>query len=856
VGTRDYTPLDIGPWCTLSVDEYLAMLVEEPGVSYPEPRDTRPGTGRRSLRGLPFRIGTGTGEEARFLAPREGAADIVIPVGRGASEVLFAHAILGSDLWRGAPVGRTFADYAFRLAGGTEVVVPIRERFEVGNIPLPWGQYPFLAVPDREDVQEPRLSGRWERIGFRLTEVSAATPGSWFLWAWTDPDPDRLLEAIVIRPRLSGLVIGGITLGHLGEDPLRPRTRITVRLRAPYSGTTQAEPIMAGSPQPHPPMPEPPSVEVDRGQATYPQPLAELALDADPTGRPGWGATVPVRPEAWGLDVAALPSSTITVRHEGRRVELPWEPVSQGGVSARGGIRIEAIDPGRNWVRVTVVDEASGRPVPCRVAFQTPEGVAYAPHGHHAHVFSGLPDWNGDIGGDVRLGQVTYAYIDGACEGWLPRGPLVVDVARGFEVEPLRTRVTIAPGQTELRLALRRIADLAAEGWHSGDTHVHFLSPQGALREAAGEDLRVVNLLQTQWGHHFTNTEDFTGGPHVSASGEQVVWVSQENRQHILGHINLLGLREPVMPWATGGPGEAEIGGGLESTLSHWADRGRARGATVVIAHFPTPNAEAAALVATGRADAAEMFDQLDHEHGEYYRYLNAGYRLPLVAGTDKMDSSTPVGLYRTYARLEPDEPFSFAAWTAALRAGRTFISSGPLLRFSVAGDGPGATVSMPVGATLDVEGSATSIFPIHVLQLVERGRVVEEVTAAASGGARELRLTARVRVSGATWLALRCGGPDYRPVRHLDGRRRGIMAHSGPVYVAPGGHYDLRDAATEEYLVTLIRGGLEYVRRAAPRFPEASVTHGHGAADHLAWLEGPFHEAIAAIKARGEQGE
>ena len=37
----------------------------------------------------------------------------------------------------------------------------------------------------------------------------------------------------------------------------------------------------------------------------------------------------------------------------------------------------------------------------------------------------------------------------------------------------------------------------------------------------------------------------------------------------------------------------------------------------------------------------------------EYYRYLNSGYRLPLVGGTDKMSSAVPVGLYRTYARLD-----------------------------------------------------------------------------------------------------------------------------------------------------------------------------------------------------------
>jgi hypothetical protein len=363
----------------------------------------------------------------------------------------------------------------------------------------------------------------------------------------------------------------------------------------------------------------------------------------------------------------------------------------------------------------------------------------------------------------------------------------------------------------------------------------------------------VVNLLQTQWGHLFTNTEDFTGGPLWSAGRDRLVWVSQENRQHTLGHLGLLGLREPVMPWVSAGPGEGEIGGALETTLAHWADAARAQGATVVLAHFPTPNGEPAALVATGRADAAEMFDQLSYEHLEYYRYLDAGYRLPLVAGTDKMSSGTPVGLYRTYAQLGPGEPLSHEAWTAAIRAGRTFISSGPLLRFSVEGRPIGSTLEVPRGAALEVEGSVASIFPVHVLQLVERGRVIEEV--ASDEGARELRLRASVRVDGPTWLALRAGGPGYTPVRHFDERRRGIMAHSGPVYVAPGGRYDLADPVALRHLETLVEGSLEHVRRMSPQAPAGSVTHAHGETDHMAWLARPFHEALAAIRSRPEAG-
>ena len=124
----------------------------------------------------------------------------------------------------------------------------------------------------------------------------------------------------------------------------------------------------------------------------------------------------------------------------------------------------------------------------CRVHFRSAGGIPYQPHGHHNHVTQNLGSWHYDVGGDIRLGQRTYAYIDGTCQGWLPRGDVVVDVARGFEYEPLRQTVRIEPGQRDLTLRIGRVADMASEGWWSGDSHVHFLSTPGAQLEQRGED--------------------------------------------------------------------------------------------------------------------------------------------------------------------------------------------------------------------------------------------------------------------------------------------------------------------------------------------------------------------------------
>jgi hypothetical protein len=106
--------------------------------------------------------------------------------------------------------------------------------------------------------------------------------------------------------------------------------------------------------------------------------------------------------------------------------------MERDGRADAGQVSLELAERGRNWVHVSVLDEATGRPVPCRVHFRSADGIPYQPHGHHNHVTQNLGSWHYDVGGDTRLGQRSYAYIDGTCQGWLPRGDVVVDVARGF----------------------------------------------------------------------------------------------------------------------------------------------------------------------------------------------------------------------------------------------------------------------------------------------------------------------------------------------------------------------------------------------------------------------------------------
>ena len=457
-----YEPVDLSAACNAGVD----VLGDEPG-DVP--------LGRVDLRGLPFLIGPEPPSAERcFLLP---GAPMPVRIGRLARRVIVAHRLLEPGAPAGHAVGQTVAEYAFHLAGGEVVTAPIRERFEIQVVPPGWGRLPFLAVTDTNDHNLPRFEGSWGEAGARLAEHNMGWPAGYYLWCWENPHLERLVERIEFIPRGTRFIVAGITTSDVDEHPFVRAPARPVRLVAKDGRNGVLD------------------IDVDRGVATYPQPLP------GEDDRAGWGATEGTAEYA---SIAALPSATVAVR--------------------RG---------------------------------------------------------DGELG-RVRWGDVERDGRADAGQGWLPRGDVVVDVARGFEYEPLRQTVRIEPGQRDLTLRIRRVADMASEGWWSGDSHVHFLSTPGAQLEQRGEDLRVVNLLQTQWGALFTNTEDFSGRPSVVDGGGYVTYVGQENRQHALGHMVLWGLKEPVMPWCSDGPDEAELGGALDVTLSDWADRTHAQGGTVV----------------------------------------------------------------------------------------------------------------------------------------------------------------------------------------------------------------------------------------------------------------------------------
>lgn len=833
----EYVPLD------------LAGVRNAPVTVFDDPHEVQ--LGERVLHGIPFCFGDA--DQAVVLLTA-GGPGVSIALPPRATWIVFAHAVLETDLYTGGAIGDPVADYTLRYADGGSHIVQLRQRFEIGPtprkwegrpLPLDWGQTPFLAVNDAEHELMDRVCGRFDEAGARFVDIEDpqarvpyVLPYRFYLWAMSNPEPDRAVATVDLAATGQSLLLGAVTVSVIDEEPFTRDAARNVIIE--LDGAAVDEQL---------------SLTIDRGSATYvyrtTPSYSSACSPADPAELPvGWGR---VRPVAWPTGyarVSASPSATLELR-DGTSVlgSFRWGDLVERGTLTAGRVRVRLPDTGQAWVRVRVLESGGGdrhgRQVPCRIRFQTPDGIPLAPYGHHPHINSDGGTWNLDIGGDVRLGADSFAFIDGACEGWLPIGDVDVEVSRGFESQPVRRRLCVAEGDRDISIELPRLFDARARGYVSGDTHVHFVSTQGAELEASAEDVAIANLLLTQWGHLFTSTEEFTGRPHASLDARTIVFAGQENRTNMLGHINLLGLRSPIMPWSTGGSEEGELGGGLETTLSHWADECRAQGGTVVLAHFPVPYGETAALLATGRIDAVETIAYDQYNIGEYYRYLNAGYRLPLVAGTDKMTSEVPIGLMRTYAGTRDAEP-DYWEWCEGIRRGDTMASSGPLLWMTVDGQRPGATLTGVDGAVM-ISVELETVFPVDEIEVVRDGAVIHRESV--PGGASRHAFELTVAVERASWIAVRCFGAE--DMRHIDTWRRPVFAHASPVYVTSGPDWEMFDEGTVRNMLDIVDAVRRYINERARTRWGGAIGHRHGEGDHLGYLIRPLDEATAALAAR-----
>ncbi len=782
--------------------------------------------GKQALQGIPFALGPEDIAKKSWLALSTRNASwtsrtVTVPVGQRAGFVCLTSFCDWDPNETPPPsvedaveqVGQRLANLVLVYEDGKEETFPVRRRFEVNSPTTFWGHLGYASLPHRKpgprQLNDPLEDGAdWGQL--QTVEYENAYGYGPFGNAWVcalkNPQPERVIKQL--RLEAAGedpLLVCGVTLFHGGENPLRYERLSLYRLTLPEA-TAEDESRW--------------KVEVDLGVVARRYVLPEFSADAW-LAAPGKGLGEHVPPvrgvRELYLEVTASPEATLTLADtkSGKRYEFDLGPAMAGKVvEARPvGARVEILEREKVWVHAQVIDMETGKPTPVRLAFRSKDGRYIPPYGHRTEVNDA---WFEDYGADLKMMDTSFAYVDGTFQVELPVGDVYVEMTKGFEYEAVRKKLTIAPGQRELKLQMTRHADLRSKGWVTADTHVHFLSPSTAVLEGQAEGLNLINLLAAQWGDLFTNVGDLAHGPLTSKDNETIVWVGTENRQHLLGHLGLLGGHgEPVYPMSASGPSESYLGDPLWTSLAEWADRCRKREGLVVAVHFPYPTAELAADIVLGKIDAVELYPYGTHFNTlrffDWYRYLNCGYRLTAAGGTDKMGAYMAVGSNRTYAYLGQKE-FSFANWAAAVRSGNTFMTTGPLLIFRADGHVPGEEISLGSGGgTVEVEVGARSYVPFHRVEVVFNGRVV--ASREENSGTRELTLKEKVQVPGVGWLAARCAS-NLGPTT---GWGLGIQAHTSPVYVVVPGQ-ELFSPPAVTYMLTLIDGAETWVNQLATR--------------------------------------
>lgn len=386
-------------------------------------------------------------------------------------------------------------------------------------------------------------------------------------------------------------------------------------------------------------------------------------------------------------------------------------------------------------------------------------------------------------------------YVDGSYEAAVAAGDYTLVIAKGPEYRLITQPVTIKAGETTtIEAQLARWIDMPADGWYSGDDHVHIgradpVNNDMILGYTRAEDVHVSNLLQmanvTTW--HFPQYAFGPPGHHVYQSHALVPGQESPRTSH-RGHT--IGLNATRFHW----PGDDYF---LYDHTAHaiHADGGLWGYAHVAIDAFNV--AWGLALdVPLGLVDFFEMLQMGSINTRYLYDFLNMGFRILPSAGSDYPYIHV-AGTERVYVKV--GDTFTVQGWFDAWRTNRAFVSNGPMIEFTVNGDADSNELDASAGSNLTIKAKA-QVNPdydaLERLELVVHGNVVH--TATSKDGAEALTLDFDLKADGPLWFALRAFGKS-------EGK-----AHTGPVYVFVNGNRKFHDRETvrelaEEYTKLLV---------------------------------------------------
>jgi TolB protein len=448
------------------------------------------------------------------------------------------------------------------------------------------------------------------------------------------------------------------------------------------------------------------------------------------------------------------------------------------------------------------IKDSQGRAGSARVSVTDAAGRFYAP----------ATAWiSADDSFDRRERHAEAHYFHAHGEEWIdvPAGVVTVDILHGFERRFEQRQVTTAAGQVanlpvNLDEGTWSVPDAAH--WVSADVHVHMNyggeyrnTPAHLVTQAQAENLSIVNSLLVNKEQRF---------PDIAYNGKQEDTVSQPNAVVVhgqeyhtsyWGHLGLLNISGGViLPGYVGYPNTAAAS--LYPMNADVADMAHSRGALVGYVHpfddYPEPilkphetlTMELPVDVALGKVDYLEILGFSDHRSTArvWYQLLNLGFRIPAAGGTDAMANYAslrgPVGMNRVYARVPAGE-VKPQEWMAALKAGHSFATNGPLLGFTLGGAEIGDELKFDAAQQrVNFSVRLRSIVAVDHLDVVCNGRVVRSLVA--RRGVDHGEFSGSMALNDSGWCVARASTDAGRyPV--LDTY---VYATTSPIYVTVAG--------------------------------------------------------------------
>ena len=469
-------------------------------------------------------------------------------------------------------------------------------------------------------------------------------------------------------------------------------------------------------------------------------------------------------------------------------------------IAASGG-EVRDVSPiAWNWGeevgRLTITTRLAGEAgaVPARLAIFDRDGHPVLPEQGQARF-------------DLQNG-IVYSYSSCVTTVDVPPGEVRVTATHGFTAPPVSVTRTVGAGETTaVELELTRMWDPSSAGWYSGDHHIHLdwggtykLVPEDFVIPLQAEDVDVATPVAASLDVRIKDLE-WWGWSRLDA-GTPLIVFGQEVRPHFFGHTAFIGIASRFWPNYWGPRYPVYRNADILKADAH--DHAHKQGGFSYYVHpvstanpFPkdaSPTGIPMELVpdaVLGDLDGLEIVCLWSDSLGTsaaWHRLLNLGLNIVPTGGSDALLDwyrSMSVGSARVYARV--DGPLNLGSYMAALRAGRTFVTNGPLMQFVVDGQEAGGVVQP--SSEVDWALKMWSPAPVEKIEVLVNGDVVWEGSGFTAAG--EKSFGGRVKTPAGGWIAARAyGGPTAWPI--MDGMP---YAHSAPIWFGNVGSRDA-DAA------------------------------------------------------------